>query len=60
MCVFGFTILVGTITHKNIKTRKVSTIGDIFLVPTKKKAILRLGVRLRVKIRVKVRIRVMG
>jgi hypothetical protein len=60
VCVFGFTILVGTITHKDIKTRKVSTIGDILLVPTRKKSILGLGVRLRAKIRVKVRIRVMS
>lgn len=52
VCVFGFTIIVGTrSSHKESKTRTIRTSGDISLVPTRKKAILGLGVRFRVRIR---------
>ena len=58
MCVFGFTVLVRISSpHKNSKTGNIWTSGDISLVPTRKKAVLGLGVRFRVRVRVRLRVK---
>jgi hypothetical protein len=61
VCVFGFTILVGTISpHKDTKTMNIWTKWDILPLLTWRKAVSGLGVRFKVRVRIRVRFRFRG
>ena len=53
VCVFGFTLLVGTrVPHKDSQIKNIRTSGDILPVRTRKKAILGLGFRGTIRVKV--------